>query len=167
MKKNIYLLILLTVFILAGCKKQDQMTNFIPTPIPGEVGSEEITPTGAASKTEATPKPKTVYVGQTTTKYVKLDEYDDTLNIRPNPSTDQEAVGFLVHTEKIEVIEIKDGWASFVYNNAVCYVNADYLVDEKPDYLDPPTPTPVQKNIATPVPKNTATPVPATDGPQI
>ena len=83
--------------------------------------------------------------------YVKLKQYGGYLNIRPTPSTDGEPVGFLVHAEEIDVIEIKDGWASFMYKGKICYVNADYLVDKQPAYLEAPTPTP----------KPTATPAPA------
>ncbi len=136
MKKIVILLIF--ILMLTGCSKEEQMTSFIPTAAPSldaEDGNDTIGPT-------ATPAPKTIYVGQTTTKYVKLSEYDDVLNVRSAPSTDSDIVGFLVHTEKVDVIDIVDGWASFVYNDAICYVNADYLVDEKPAYLDPPTPTP-------------------------
>jgi uncharacterized protein YgiM (DUF1202 family) len=85
--------------------------------------------------------------------YVKLDQYGGFLNVRATPSTDGEAVGFLVHAEQIDVIEITDGWASFVYNDKVCYVNADFLVKERPEYLDPPTPTPKPKVTPTPVPE--------------
>lgn len=165
MKKYIYSLILITVFMLSGCSKKDQMTSFIPTPVPEVAISKAVTPTDTpkaadnAENPEATKAPITEYDGPTTPKYVKLDEYNDTLNVRPTPSTDSAPVGFLVHTEKIDVIEIKDGWASFVYKGAICYVNADFLVDEKPAYLDPPTPTVV--------PKSNNTTDAGTDGPQI
>lgn len=153
MKKIAFLLIIATI-LLAGCKKNDQMPDYIPAVLSEdtedtqdakaeEAAPGETTPAGTDDAAETTPTPKTVYVGQTTTKYVKLTEYDDTLNVRSAPSTSADKVGFLVHTEKIEVIEIKDGWASFLYKDAICYVNADYLVDEKPDYIDPPTPTAV------------------------
>jgi uncharacterized protein YgiM (DUF1202 family) len=129
MKKNVFLLIIITVFLLSGCSKKEKMTNFIPTMAPEDEITSEVTQTPLEGSTEATPTPKEIHVGETTTKYVKLSEYDDTLNVRSTPSTDSEPVGFLVHTEKIEVIDIVDGWASFVYNNQVCYVNADFLVD--------------------------------------
>lgn len=173
MKKNIYILVIVAVLLLSGCSKKDQMTNFIPTIVPGEDSSEEITPSVAEDGAEATQAPKTIYVGETTTMYVKLDEYGDTLNIRSKPSTEGKAVGFLVHTDKVEVIEIKDGWASFVYKDAICYVNADYLVDEKPDYLDPPTPTNAPKSNKVTPKSNKDTPKSNTDttknpeGPQI
>ena len=145
MKKSIYVLLILTVFLLTGCAKSDQMTSFIPTQSPEEENADVAEDDGITqegSNAEATPTPKKVHIGQTTPKYVKLDKYGAFLNIRSTPSTDGEQVGFLVHGEKIEVAEITDGWASFVYENAVCYVNADFLVDEQPEYLDPPSPTP-------------------------
>ena len=188
MKRIVLLIILLALVMLAGCSKKEQtMTDFIPTQAPTEEDAKA-EPTAEATKndgeastdtTEAAsgedtatkdttdtsaeaPTPKAVHVGETTTKYVKLDQYDAILNIRSTPSKDGEVVGFLVHTEKIEVIEIKDGWASFVYNGAVCYVSSDFLVDTRPEYIDPPTltpsPTPAAK---TPTPKPAAT---TTDG---
>ncbi len=142
--KKVYVFALVILLVLSGCSKTKQMSSFIPTTTPNSETEEVITPTGGLT---ATPTPKTIYVGQTIPKYVKLTEYEDVLNVRSAPSTDTDnVVGFLVHTEKIDVIEITDGWASFVYNDAVCYVNADFLVDEKPDILEPPTPTPVPKN---------------------
>lgn len=132
MKKIIGLLILIAAALLAGCGKKDQMVDFIPTAIPTQ-SSEDAT----ASGMNVTPTPQVAYVGKTITKYVKLTEYNDVLNIRSAPSTDSEAVGFLVHTEAVNVIEIKDGWASIAYNNTICYVNADYLVDKKPELITP------------------------------
>jgi uncharacterized protein YgiM (DUF1202 family) len=162
MKKNIvYIIIIMTVFALSGCKSKDQATYFIPTPAVTEAPSdqeasedtaEETAPTGAE---EDTSSDEPVYVGKTTPKYVKLGDYDAVLNIRSTPSKDGEIVGFLVHTEKIDVISIENGWASFVYKNKISYVSADFLVDKKPAYLDPPTPTPSP----TPAPL-TPTPVP-------
>lgn len=147
MKKSIYLLIILTVLLLSGCSQKDQMTNFIPTQAPDETSesgadTDANTDEGTQSETAATPTPGVIHIGQTTTKYVKLDEYGGYLNIRSTASREGEVVGFLVHAEEVEVIEIIDGWASFLYNDAICYVNADYLVDERPDYLTPPPPTP-------------------------
>jgi hypothetical protein len=139
--KKVVIVLLIMILVLSGCSKKEVMTDFIPTAAPSVGAEEDITPTGQAT----TPTPKEVFVGQTTTKYVKLTEYKDVLNVRSAPSTDAEAVGFLVHTEKVEVIEISDGWASFLYKGAICYVNADFLVDDKPDLLEPPTPTPSAK----------------------
>ena len=72
---------------------------------------------------------------------MKLDDYDAILNIRSAPSREGEIVGFLVHTEQVEVISVEDGWASFVYQDEIRYVSADFLVDKKPAYIEPPTPT--------------------------
>ncbi|MGF7143296.1 uncharacterized protein YgiM (DUF1202 family) [Anaerotaenia torta] len=165
MKKSILFIILTAaVMMAAGCSnKEDEMPDFIPTPIPkngGEVtdsenttageepGSEE-TPEDSGTEeapgddTQATPTPPTVHVGQTTVMYVKLKAYGAILNVRSAPSKDSDIVGFLVHTERIRVVDIADGWASFLYNDEVCYVSADYLVTERPEYLTPPTHTPV------------------------
>ena len=164
MKKNIvYLIIMIVVFALSGCKAKDQATYFIPTPIATQApadqaseedGAEETTPTGTE---EDNSSEEPIYVGKTTPKYVKLGDYDAILNIRTAPSKDGEIIGFLVHTEKIDVISIENGWASFVYKNKISYVSADFLVDKKPAYIDPPTPTPVP-NTPTPVPDPNAAP---------
>ncbi len=147
MRKAIYLSLLMIVISLTGCGKEEEMTSFIPTQPP----TKEADVTAAAGDTDqqedtqTSPTSKVVRVGQTTPKYVKMDKYGATLNVRSNPSTSGEVVGFLVHAEKIEVAEIADGWASFLYNGTLCYVNADYLVDVQPEYLEPPTPTPTPK----------------------
>ncbi len=142
MKKIIYILLIVTIFVLSGCSnKSDQMADFIPTTAPSEDVNTNASPTDSA----VTLAPKSVHVGQTTTKYVKLTKYGDQLNVRSTPSTDGDIIGFLVHAEKIKVIEVDNGWASFVYHDVVCYVNADFLVDKKPTYLQPPTLTPVPK----------------------
>lgn len=158
MKRSIYLLIILTIFTLAGCSKKGQMADFIPTQVPEEATEpgQEDTQEDAQVTQEATPTPKDIVVGQTTPMYVKLDEYGGYLNVRSKPSTSGDQVGFLVHAEQIDVIEIADGWASFLYEGAICYVNADFLVTERPEYLDPPTPTPAPEK--TPTPKPTTKP---------
>jgi uncharacterized protein YgiM (DUF1202 family) len=84
---------------------------------------------------------------------VKLDKYDAILNVRGTPSKDGEVVGFLVHTEKIEVIDIVDGWASFAQGGEVRYVSADFLVNERPEYIEPPTLSPAPTNKPTPTTK--------------
>lgn len=175
MKKSLIFIILVTVILLAGCKKEEQMTNFIPTQAPdedfedaddtdsteatqqdGETSSEtgDNAPDAATSEegTEA-PSQNMVYAGQTTTMYVKLDEYDAVLNVRAKPGKDGEIVGFLVHTEKVQVIEIKDGWAKIKYRDGAYYVSADFLVDKRPDYIDPPTKAPTPTKTPTPTPK--------------
>lgn len=149
MKKNmIYLTIVIAVLILSGCKSSDEQTFFIPTPALTQEPSKEQTtePTGEteeqAGEDDQETSDKPVHVGKTTTKYVKLDNYDAILNIRSAPSREGEIVGFLVHTEQVEVISIEDGWASFVYQDEIRYVSADFLVDKKPAYIAPPTSTP-------------------------
>ncbi len=148
MKKVTYLIIFFAVLTLAGCGKKDQMVSFIPTPTPySEDESDSSEDTNAADQSgEANSEDGTgdepIVEGNTVTKYVKLNEYGAVLNVRDKPSKDGKVVGSLVHTEKISVIKIEDGWACFVMNKQYVYVNADYLVDERPDYLDPPTPTP-------------------------
>ena len=157
MKKVIYLLILV-IFMLAGCSKKDQMTNFIPTQTPEEQkeqAAEEELEQGEESEQkeeeEADASLSEVRVGKTTPMYVKLDQYGAYLNVRSNPTTEGAPVGFLVHGEEIGIIEIKDGWASFLYDDNICYVNAGFLVEEQPEYLNPPTPTPTP--VATPTKK--------------
>lgn len=167
MKKNIYLLIVITMFLLMGCKRQTQMVDFIPTPVPAEEESDSGTAEEEAvgeetseETTEATPTPKEIHVGETTSLYVKLDEYGAFLNVRETPSRDGKIIGSLVHTEKVEVIEIADGWASILFDSEVRYVNADFLVKERPDYLTPPSPTPTPKPEVTQAAENTPTPSP-------
>ncbi|HKL80353.1 MAG TPA: SH3 domain-containing protein [Mobilitalea sp.] len=150
MKKNIvYLMIIVAIFALPGCKKKDQETNFIPTPtvapkpVEGDT-SDEVSEDVVEDSGEpvGSDQDEPVYTGKTITKFAKLDDYDAILNIRSTPSKDGEIVGFLVHTEQIEVISIENGWASFVYKNEVRYVSEDFLTDKKPSYITPPTPTP-------------------------
>lgn len=92
------------------------------------------------------------FTGKTTTKYVKLNNYNGILNIRATPAKDGEVVGFLVHTESVEVISIENGWASFMYKGVKCYVSAEFLVDKKPAYIAPPTVTPTPAITPTPKP---------------
>jgi uncharacterized protein YgiM (DUF1202 family) len=169
MKKSLLFIIFVLVLTLAGCGKKEQMTNFIPTPMPeseedSETSGEDAESTeedGSESSeegAEATPTPKALHVGKTTTMYVKLDKYNAILNVRKAPSKDGEVVGFLVHTEKIEVIEIVDGWASFAQGGEIRYVSADFLVKDRPDYIDPPTPLPTNKPTPTSKPVQNDTP---------
>lgn len=168
MKKSLLFIILLAIITLTGCSdKNDQtMTNFIPTPIPesdsdstgaaaeDEAAGEDAGTEGSSEEaTQPTPTPKTLHVGQTTTMYVRLDEYDAVLNVRATPSKDGEVVGFLVHTERIRVIEIVDGWASFAQGGQIRYVSADFLVKERPEYIEPPTPSPVPSKKPAPTAK--------------
>lgn len=165
MRKYKYLLFIgIAILTLAGCGKKDQMPNFFPTPMITEepekgiaVVPEDTTEgsdTGTGTEEGVTPAPTegALHVGKTTTQFVKMTTYNGILNVRSTPSTDGEIVGFLVHTEQIEVIEVKDGWASFVIGNKICYVNAEFLADEKPAYIDPPSPSPTPTLTPTPAP---------------
>ena len=147
------------MLFLIGCGKGDDIeTSFIPspTPIPIEDNKEDeievpVTPTEAPEEERE----------ENLVKYVKLNEFGDTLNVRTAPTTkENNRVGFLVHGEKVEVIEIKDGWASFMYHNRVCYVSADYLVDERPPAIEPPQATPTPTPEPTEAPEPTAVPTP-------
>jgi len=169
MKKSLIVIILFTALLMTGCGKKEQMTNFIPTPIPnsednGGDTTEVVTDDGEVTGgevTDATPTPKALHVGQTTPMYVKLDEYDAILNVRSTPSKDGDVVGFLVHTEKIDVIDIVDGWASFAQGGEVRYVSSDFLVKDRPEYLEPPTAAPTSKPTAKPTSTPAPTPKPA------
>ena len=167
MKKGLILIIIFTVLTMTGCGDKGQMTNFIPTPAPeseessdtGEdLSEDETTDNGSEApdgQDEETPSKKPLHVGETTPMYVKLDKYDAILNVRATPSRDGDVVGFLVHTEKVAVIEIVDGWASFAQGGEIRYVSADYLVDERPEYIKPPTPTKQPSPTSKPAQNNT------------
>jgi len=163
MRKYVYILIVLAAISLTGCKKEEKMPDYIPVNLTednddstgsndkapveddklstGEEGTEADEQGEGSAKDEETPD-KPVEVGKTSTMYVKLNQYGGYLNVRPTPSTEGTPVGFLVHAEAVDVITIKDGWASILYNGNICYVNADYLVEKRPPYLNPPTITP-------------------------
>ena len=162
MKKYIYILIIFSVLALSGCKKKEEMPDYIPTQLTDndvnsgndeadigddidnsedeDIPASDIAENAAPGDEEAIPTQPVI--GKTTVMYVKLNQYGGFLNVRPTPSTTGTPVGFLVHAEAVEVIEIKDGWASILYNDKVCYVKNDYLSVKKPAYLEPPTPTP-------------------------
>lgn len=143
MKKSIYLLAITAAVLLSGCSNKDQMTNFIPTQAPQEdISSDTEEETEAPADAESVQESETTYTGATTKMYVKLNEYGGYVNIRAAASKDGEVIGFLVHAEEIEVIEIKDGWVSFLANDKINYVSADFVVTERPDYLTPPPATP-------------------------
>ncbi len=168
MKKSLLLVIIITLLTMTGCGDKGEFASFIPTPIPESEDSstdaatddttEDTSDSSSETQVEGTPTPKPLHVGQTTTMYVKLDKYDAILNVRATPSKDGEIVGFLVHTEKIEVIEIVEGWASFAQGGEVHYVSADFLVNERPDYIEPPTPSPNKKPTPTNKPAQDTTP---------
>ncbi len=163
MKKSLLLVIIITLLTMTGCSDKGEFASFIPTPAPesndsiGDVEAEEPSEDSSETSEEATPTPKSLHVGQTTTMYVKLDKYDAILNVRATPSREGDIVGFLVHTEKIEVIDIVDGWASFAQGGEVRYVSADFLVKERPDYIKPPTPAPTNKPTPTNKPAQVTT----------
>ncbi len=155
MKNRLYLMLILAVLTFTGCKTADEQTFFIPTPGVEEEDEDTIPflpeeTEGKDMEDEPGDSDEMDYVGRTTPKYVKLDNYGAILNIRSAPSTDSEVVGFLVHTEKIEVISIEDGWASFVHLGVIRYVKADYLSDKKPAFLTAPTVTPIPTPTAEP-----------------
>jgi uncharacterized protein YgiM (DUF1202 family) len=154
MKKYIYLFVVIIAILATGCSQRTKMTNFIPspTPSPEQESSDTVEDTESDSETntDETPSDKPIDLRKTTIKFVKLGEYGATLNIRKAPSTDSEKVGYLVHTEKVHVIDIVDGWASIVVDGKVCYVKAEYLVEERPAYIDPPTVTPTPEPTPTP-----------------
>ena len=161
MRKIIYILFVTAAIFMIGCGKKDSMTSFIPTATPTpEVELSDESGNGTTSDVDgagedATPTP--YVIGETTTMYVKVNDYDAFLNVRSAPSVESDnKVGFLVHTEKVSVLEINGDWATILYNGQVCYVSASYLVEERPDYIAPPTATPSP----TPTPEATATQAP-------
>ncbi len=151
MKSRIlYILLAALVVLLAGCRSEDQEAYFIPTPAPEipDLTEEEDVPedttddTGDQDEESDGAENEPVVIGQTTTKYVKLNTFGAILNVRSSPTTEENnVVGFLVHTEPVEVISIEDGWASFMYKGQICYVSAEFLVDFVPPYISPPTPS--------------------------
>lgn len=167
-KKLMYLILTGTVLLFVACKGNDKETNFIPTQAPEYTDDDIVIPDDAVDDFEEptdTPddtddsEDEPVYVGETTTKYVKLRSYGAILNVRSEPNTDADnVVGFLVHTEPIEVVSIDGDWAKFLYQNEIRYVSAEFLVDTVPPYVSPPmltltpTPTPTLTPIPTPTP---------------
>lgn len=136
---------IIAVLILTACKGNDKETNFIPTQAPEYIDEDdyldiEDDPVDDFDEPVETPdEDEPVYVGETTTKYVKLSTYGAILNVRSSPTTDEDnVVGFLVHTEAIDVISIEGEWAKILYKDEIRYVSADYLVDVVPPYISPP-----------------------------
>lgn len=155
-KKLICLVITGAALLFSACKGNDQETNYIPTMPPDFTGEELEFPNDIIDDFEEPSdvpddnEDEPLYVGETTTKYVKLSTYGAILNVRSSPTTEEDnVVGFLVHTEAIEVISIENGWAKFLFQDEIKYVSSDYLVDTVPPYVSPPiltltpTPTPV------------------------
>lgn len=182
-KRIIILLISLVVIVMMGCKKDEPVSDFIPTqaPTPGADNSDDLVDVidkddedkddsqdnidednvDVPDDTQAGDgDEEPVYVGATKPMYAKLNKYDSTLYVRDEPSTDGNIIGFLVHTERIEVIKIENDWASFVFTDGkIRYVNAKYLVDYEPAKLVPPTPTPAPSQTPTPSQAPASTPV--------
>lgn len=138
MKKNkIYIIIALSVFILAGCKSNnDQETYFIPTMAPEIIEDEwayldELLEDDEEENEETTNEEEPT--NPITIKYVKLSSAGTSLNVRSAPSaTESTVVGTLKHADSVEVISIENGWASINYNGQTCYVSAEFLVDDIP-----------------------------------
>lgn len=150
--KLLYIIITGAVLLFVACKGNDKETNFIPTEPPEFTDDDYIDipddplddfeePTNTPDDKEGS-EDEPVYVGETTTKYVKLRSYGAILNVRSAPSTEEDnVVGFLVHTEPIEVISIDGEWAKFLYQDEIRYVSSEFLVDTVPPYVSPPTQT--------------------------
>lgn len=147
-KKLMFIIITGAALLFVACKGNNQETNFIQPPedftedddivIPDDSIDDFEEPTDIPDDVEDGP----VYVGETTTKYVKLRSYGAILNVRSEPSTEGDnVVGFLVHTEPIEVISIDGDWAKFLYQDEIRYVSAEFLVDTVPPYVSPPIQT--------------------------
>lgn len=153
MKKNLmYIIIGIALLVFVACKGDDKETDFIPVMPPNNSVEEDHIPENPDEDdqiVEGNEEPKDSEdfeevadnTHETTTMYVKLATYGAILNIRSAPTTEADnIVGFLVHTEQVEVITIENGWASFMHKGEICYVSEDYLVDSVPPYISPPTP---------------------------
>ena len=149
MKKFMYMIIGAVMLLFVGCGGNDQETNFIPSQPPDYTQDNFEAPDDSIDDDINEPDDtgdnpdddEPVYVGETTTKYVKLSRYGAILNVRSAPTTEEDnVVGFLVHTEPVEVISIEGDWAKFLYHDEVRYVSAEYLVDLVPPYISPPSP---------------------------
>lgn len=144
--KLMFIIIGLSVLVFVACKGNDQETNFIPTQPPAftedDLDLSEDDDTSLIVEPTDTPddeEEESVSLGETTTMYVKLATYGAILNVRSAPTTEEDnVVGFLVHTEPVEVISIENGFASFIYKDDVCYVSEDFLSDTVPPYISPP-----------------------------
>lgn len=142
-----FIIIAVSVLVLAGCKGTNQETNFIPMQPPASMDDDLDMPDDIIEDTEEPTdtlddmEDEPVYLGDAITKYVKLSRYGAILNVRSAPTTDEDnVVGFLVHTEAVEVVSIEGEWAKLLYNDEIRYVSAEYLVDFIPPYISPPTP---------------------------
>jgi hypothetical protein len=147
-RKSLFIIIGLVVLLFVGCKGNDKETNFIPTLPPAYKEVEIDIPDDTVDEIDDTTdipddlEDEPVYTGETTTKYVKLSSYGAILNVRSSPSTEENnIVGFLVHTEPVEVISVEGEWAKIIYLDEIRYVSNNYLVDFVPPYISPPTQT--------------------------
>jgi hypothetical protein len=148
-KKILFIMFTVVMLLFAACKGNDKETNFIPTQPPVFTEDNDIVipddpvfdfedPIDIPDEVEEEP----VYVGETTIKYVKLSSYGTILNVRSEPNAGENVVGFLVHTEPIEVISIDGDWAKVIFKDEINYVSAEFLVDTVPPYVSPPMLTP-------------------------
>lgn len=59
------------------------------------------------------------------------------LNVRDQPNTDSNVVGFIKYRSKLTVLgdqsSSKEGWLAINYNNDTFYVSKDFLTDNQPD----------------------------------
>ena len=147
-KKILFIMVTGVMLFFVACKGNNQETNFIPEQPPVFTDDDIIIPDDPVyDLEEPTDTPDDVdeeptYVGETTTKYVKLRSYGAILNVRSEPSTEgSNVVGFLVHTEPIEVISIDGDWAKIMFKDEINYVSSEFLVDTVPPYVSPPTQT--------------------------
>lgn len=108
------------------------------------------TPKKEGEGATVTPRP---VIERSTEMYVKLNDFGSTLTIRAGAGTDTEKIGFLVHAEKVNVIETSGDWSKFFYKDDYGYCMTKFLVSKKPEYL---TPTPLPTQAATPTPTPTA-----------
>lgn len=159
MKIRLYLTVAAAILVLMGCNSENETVNFIPTPKVTPIVEDQEKP----MEDEDTTSPAEGEDEDVTpvTKYVKLGSYGATLNIRKSPELNGQVVGFLNHGDKIEVLKVENGWASFKKGDITYFVSDSFLVDEKPEELVPPTPTP--SPIPTPEPTSTPTPKPKAD----
>jgi len=154
MKSIKYLALGLMVLTLGGCSNDSKIEDFIPTPTVSPTPIiEEDEQADEIEELETPLEELDIDSLETTPMYIMLSKFGSTLNVRSSPDTNGDIVGHLVHREKIDVVEIRDGWAIFKDKDVLKYVSADFVVEEKPEYLEPPTATP------TPIP--TPTDIPA------
>jgi len=141
--KLMFLIIGLSVLVFVACKANDQETNFIPTQPPAFT-EDEFDLSDNEDMDESTDtsdeEEDSELINETRTMYVKLATYGAVLNVRSSPTTEEDnIVGFLVHTEPVEVISIENGFASFMYKDEICYISEDFLSENIPPYISPPT----------------------------